>query len=122
MCDQPDDTTPPPPAAVVCAMLSTHSCVKVTQQFLSCLLPLYRMHADLAPSFHAADRATTCEHANVHARTGTTLPACRDRISTGCLTVDDVLGGGIPRGRVIEVFGPESSGKTTLALSIMAQA
>lgn len=45
-----------------------------------------------------------------------------DRISTGCLTVDGVLGGGIPRGRIIEVFGPESSGKTTLALSIMAQA
>lgn len=47
--------------------------------------------------------------------------ACRDRISTGCLTVDGILGGGIPRGRIIEVFGPESSGKTTLALSIMAQ-
>ncbi len=44
-------------------------------------------------------------------------------ISTGCLSLDLALGGpGIPRGRVIEVFGPESSGKTTLALHIAAQA
>ena len=44
-------------------------------------------------------------------------------ISTGCLSMDLALGGpGIPRGRVIEVFGPESSGKTTLALHIAAQA
>jgi len=42
-------------------------------------------------------------------------------ISTGALSVDLALGGkGIPRGRVIEVFGPESSGKTTLALHIIA--
>jgi recombination protein RecA len=44
-------------------------------------------------------------------------------ISTGSLSLDIALGGqGIPRGRVIEVFGPESSGKTTLALHIIAQA
>ena len=44
-------------------------------------------------------------------------------ISTGCLSLDDALGvGGIPRGRIIEVFGPESSGKTTLALHIVAEA
>jgi recombination protein RecA len=44
-------------------------------------------------------------------------------ISTGSLSVDIALGGrGIPRGRVIEVFGPESSGKTTLALHVIAQA
>jgi recombination protein RecA len=44
-------------------------------------------------------------------------------ISTGCLSVDAALGvGGFPRGRVIEVFGPESSGKTTLALQVIAQA
>jgi recombination protein RecA len=44
-------------------------------------------------------------------------------ISTGCLSVDLALGvGGLPRGRVIEIFGPESSGKTTLALQAIAQA
>ncbi len=44
-------------------------------------------------------------------------------ISTGSLSLDLALGvGGIPRGRVVEVFGPESSGKTTLALHIIAEA
>ena len=44
-------------------------------------------------------------------------------ISTGCLSLDVALGvGGVPRGRVIEVYGPESSGKTTLALHIIAEA
>ncbi len=44
-------------------------------------------------------------------------------IPTGSITLDVALGvGGIPRGRVIEIFGPESSGKTTLTLSVIAQA
>ncbi len=44
-------------------------------------------------------------------------------ISSGCLSLDAALGvGGFPRGRVIEVFGPESSGKTTMALQVIAQA
>src|SRR5438309_296632 len=44
-------------------------------------------------------------------------------IPTGSLAVDAALGvGGIPRGRVVEIFGPESSGKTTLSLQIIAQA
>lgn len=44
-------------------------------------------------------------------------------ISTGALTLDMAIGiGGIPRGRITEIFGPESSGKTTLTLSIVAQA
>src|ERR1700723_1385797 len=44
-------------------------------------------------------------------------------ISSGCLSIDAALGvGGFPRGRVVEVFGPESSGKTTLALQVIAQA
>jgi len=44
-------------------------------------------------------------------------------ISSGCLSLDLALGiGGVPKGRIIEVFGPESSGKTTLVLHMMAQA
>jgi recombination protein RecA len=44
-------------------------------------------------------------------------------ISSGCLSLDVALGvGGFPRGRVVEVYGPESSGKTTLALQVIAQA
>ncbi|HAU30781.1 MAG: Protein RecA [Desulfotomaculum sp. 46_296] len=44
-------------------------------------------------------------------------------ISTGALSLDIALGiGGVPRGRVVEIFGPESSGKTTVALHIIAQA
>jgi recombination protein RecA len=44
-------------------------------------------------------------------------------ISTNCLSLDAAIGvGGMPRGRIIEVYGPESSGKTTLALQVVAQA
>src|SRR5438046_10066386 len=44
-------------------------------------------------------------------------------ISTGSIGVDAALGvGGVPRGRIIEIFGPESSGKTTLSLHIIAEA
>lgn len=46
-----------------------------------------------------------------------------DVISTGCLALDIAIGvGGVPRGRVVEIFGPESSGKTTIALHIIAEA
>ena len=46
-----------------------------------------------------------------------------EAIPTGALSLDIALGiGGVPRGRIIEVFGPESSGKTTLALHIVAEA
>ena len=46
-----------------------------------------------------------------------------DAISTGSLTLDLALGiGGVPRGRIIEIYGPESSGKTTLSLHIVAEA
>src|SRR5215204_6037449 len=46
-----------------------------------------------------------------------------ESIPTGAISIDYALGvGGMPRGRVIEVFGPESSGKTTLALQVIAQA
>ena len=46
-----------------------------------------------------------------------------DAIPTGAISLDAALGvGGMPRGRVVEIFGPESSGKTTLALEVIAQA
>ena len=46
-----------------------------------------------------------------------------EAISTGAISIDYALGiGGLPRGRVIEIFGPESSGKTTLALQVIAEA
>ncbi|MBS7304745.1 MAG: recombinase RecA [Eubacteriales bacterium] len=45
-----------------------------------------------------------------------------DVISTGCLTLDLALGvGGIPKGRIIEIYGPESSGKTTVSLHVIAE-
>ena len=44
-------------------------------------------------------------------------------IPTGSIAIDTALGvGGFPRGRIIEIFGPESSGKTTLTLTVIAQA
>lgn len=46
-----------------------------------------------------------------------------DAISTGCLDLDIALGiGGVPKGRIVEIYGPESSGKTTIALHIAAEA
>ncbi len=45
-----------------------------------------------------------------------------ETIPTGCLSLDVALGGGVPRGRIVEIFGPESSGKTTLTLHIVAEA
>ncbi len=51
------------------------------------------------------------------------IPTMDNVISTGCLSLDVALGvGGIPRGRVVEIYGPEASGKTTLALHIVAEA
>ncbi len=46
-----------------------------------------------------------------------------DAVSTGSILIDQILGvGGLPRGRIIEIYGPEASGKTTLALHVIAQA
>lgn len=46
-----------------------------------------------------------------------------DVVSTGCLSIDLALGiGGLPRGRIVEIYGPESSGKTTLSLHVIAEA
>ena len=46
--------------------------------------------------------------------------ACRETFPSGSLTLDLCLGGGLPRGRIVEVYGPESSGKTTLGLHALA--
>ena len=61
-------------------------------------------------------KARLCEWANAsHEEVGS--------ISTNCLSLDAAIGvGGFPRGRIIEVYGPESSGKTTLALQVVASA
>lgn len=56
-------------------------------------------------------------------RLGEDLPVNVESISTGSLGLDLALGiGGVPRGRIVEIFGPEASGKTTLALHIVASA
>ena len=56
-------------------------------------------------------------------RLGDDIPVNVEAVSTGSLSLDLALGiGGVPRGRIIEIYGPESSGKTTLALHILASA
>jgi recombination protein RecA len=56
-------------------------------------------------------------------RLGSTDIVAQPSISTGAVSIDYALGvGGVPRGRVVEIFGPEASGKTTLALQVIAQA
>ena len=56
-------------------------------------------------------------------RLGQTTTLNVEAISTGSLTLDMALGiGGVPRGRIVEIYGPESSGKTTVALHIIAEA
>ncbi len=44
-----------------------------------------------------------------------------ETVSTGSLTLDKALGGGLPRGRVVEIYGPESSGKTSITLHVIAE-
>ena len=56
-------------------------------------------------------------------RLGEDIPVNVEAISTGSLSLDLALGvGGVPKGRIVEIYGPESSGKTTLALHILASA
>ena len=56
-------------------------------------------------------------------RLGDDIPVNVEAISTGSLSLDLALGiGGLPKGRIVEIYGPESSGKTTLALHVLAQA
>ena len=56
-------------------------------------------------------------------RLGQTQTLNVEAIPTGSMTLDMALGiGGVPRGRIVEIYGPESSGKTTVALHIIAEA
>ncbi|CAI0409846.1 unnamed protein product [Linum tenue] len=54
-------------------------------------------------------------------RLGSAGGALVETFPSGCLTLDFALGGGLPRGRIVEIYGPESSGKTTLALHAIAE-
>ncbi|KAK8622532.1 hypothetical protein V6N13_117442 [Hibiscus sabdariffa] len=54
-------------------------------------------------------------------RLGSAGGALVETFPSGCLTLDLALGGGLPKGRIVEVYGPESSGKTTLALHAIAE-
>ncbi|KAI5674596.1 hypothetical protein M9H77_14960 [Catharanthus roseus] len=54
-------------------------------------------------------------------RLGSAGGALVETFPSGCLTLDFALGGGIPKGRIVEIYGPESSGKTTLALHAIAE-
>jgi recombination protein RecA len=108
----PKATTPPPPA---------------------------KSPADLKPGATAAERSADPTRAkNIELavsaitkqfgegsimRLGSATRMIVDTISTGSLAIDLALGvGGLPRGRIIEIFGPESSGKTTFCLSVIAEA
>ena len=54
-------------------------------------------------------------------RLGDDIPVNVEALSTGSLTLDLALGiGGVPKGRIVEIYGPEASGKTTLALHVFA--
>ena len=56
-------------------------------------------------------------------RLGDDIPVNVEALSTGSLSLDLALGiGGVPRGRIVEIYGPEASGKTTLALHVVASA
>lgn len=54
-------------------------------------------------------------------RLGSAGGALVETFPSGCLALDFALGGGLPKGRIVEIFGPESSGKTTLALHAIAE-
>ncbi len=54
-------------------------------------------------------------------RLGDNAPVKVETVSTGSLALDAALGGGLPRGRIVEIYGPESSGKTTLTLQVIAE-
>jgi RecA/RadA recombinase len=60
-------------------------------------------------------------HTSLSCTSHTSPCGCSERFPSGCLTLDRALGGGYPKGRIVEVYGPEASGKTTLALHAIAE-
>ena len=72
----------------------------------------------LAGVLHSIER---CYGKGSIQRLGETPSMIVETFSSGSMTLDLALGGGYPRGRVIEIYGPESSGKTTLALHAVAE-
>ena len=88
--------------------------------------------APAAPAAHVRDKnidlALTLDHARSSAKarsaaSGRNAKMKIGELSTGSLAIDLALGvGGLPRGRIMEIYGPESSGKTTFCLSAIAEA
>lgn len=72
-------------------------------------------------SDRCVSRAVICKRLCTAVYRFVLLYRCPALSFTGCLTLDIALGGGWARGRIVEVFGPESSGKTTLALHAIAE-
>ena len=104
---------------------------KTTQQTKGAVEPLRPQHAVAADKSGAAESSLQRVIAQIEKQYGRGSIMQMDEnkyakiegISTGALSLDIALGGaGIPRGRITELFGPESSGKTTLALHIIANA
>ncbi|CAH8346940.1 unnamed protein product [Eruca vesicaria subsp. sativa] len=93
---------------VVCVLCLTSFCV-----FLACLQQkaLEAAMNDINGSFGKGSVT----------RLGSAAGALVETFPSGVLTLDLALGGGLPKGRVVEIYGPESSGKTTLALHAIAE-
>ena len=104
--------------------------------YLICTLYIYRIrsatnapgimhnHSDTTQALNLAVKQIEKQYGKGAVMRMGDAPVARiEAISTGSLTLDAALGvGGVPRGRIIEIYGPESSGKTTLATHIIAEA
>ncbi|CAI9088080.1 OLC1v1022316C1 [Oldenlandia corymbosa var. corymbosa] len=87
------------------------------------------LSADSDPRFIDREKALEAVMADINnsfgkgsvTRLGSAGGALVETFPSGCLTLDIALGGGLPKGRIVEIYGPESSGKTTLALHAIAE-